>query len=552
MALPNPILTQSLKIASHTLPSINLTHQQTSVITETFTDLASDVTASYFGNVCPTLSDLHPTPSPHASYTTAQLQRMDLQCVGAVATEMYFAAGLTPNAVVQHAIDMLNNDTTVAAPDLLNMLMESTAGGCVESLLESPFRHLFTADLNNAYVLLLQLSQLSPPDLVKKLVRPDTVDDFKSLSFPAFQLLLPCIMTMYSLTTAAQPYPSADSLSTVTGLVCDKLGAPLASKIVIPKILQLLEDLCDKGENSATEFLNKVLLSDLLPMLYHKTSGDAYIPSMVAFLIGILQHPQHDAKGVEEAAVICLVGLTLQENLGPALSARYIVPALTRLIGNPRFHAHELLNSETSFVPITDMHATQALTAILPQITEEAIGPMICERLFHDQLPTLQQELFKPQETKSNASSLIECIFVLHSALPYLSPEMIYYQYLTKPPLPLHQLLLILLGQMSTGDEGWDSENLFFISLTETTSLLSSVCCCVRAAHVEDVILPAADMFFGAVHDHYSSELSHFSIQLATLESELKVTLSIKEMTEKHREISLQVSGTERASASRL
>ena len=36
--------------------------------------------------------------------------------------------------------------------------------------------------------------------------------------------------------------------------------------------------------------------------------------------------------------------------------------------------------------------------------------------------------------------------------------------------------------------------------------------------HVEAAILPAADTFFGTIHDHYSQELSKFSISLATLD----------------------------------
>jgi hypothetical protein len=543
-ALPNPIHSLSAKIASHTLPSIHLTTEQTRKISETFTALNESVAASVFSNNQPSLETIHPVPDANVAYSTQELQRMDLVAVGAVATEMYFAAGLTPSPVVKTAISMLLHDSSYDPHQLMELLTVSFKPGVpVEVLMNAPFRNLFTKDLSNAYSLLLKLSPLQPAELVAEVAKSETTAAIKSLSFVAFELLLPIFLKSY---TVAEASPDVKSLSEVTRTICTIFGTSLASKLLLPAIMQLLEDLLESSEDSSTNFLKAILLGDLVPMLYQVTAGEVYIPSVIAFLISVLAHPHHRGAGVEESAVICLVGLTLQDNLGPALSARYIVPALTRLIGNPKHHAHSLLSATTSFIPITDMHSAQALTAILPQITEEAIGPMVCERIFADQIPTLQQHLLSAGDPNSasvqaSCSSLIECVFVLHSALPCLSPEMIYYQYVTNPPLPLHQLLLILLGAISESPSRWDPNNLFFLALTETTSLLSSVCCCIRVHHVEAAILPAADTFFGTIHDHYSQELSKFSISLATLESEQKVTLSIAEMAAKHQAISLEV-----------
>ena len=511
---------------------------------------------------------------------------MDLQCIGAVMTEMYFSAGLKPNPLVASAISMLLHDVHYTAAELHSMLTVSLSDAPVEVLATSPFRFLFTKDLHRTYELLLRLSPLAPHELVAAIADPATSDSLSSLSFPAFQLLLPTLFKVFSL---KEPFPSSSDLTLAVASISSKLGSSLSSKVLLPKVFRLLEGLHDSqtATRQTSEFLKSVLLSDLLPSLYHRTSADKYIPFACAFLTSVLSAlptsssssssssssdshyfssapssppPSFSAQdgssqegsaqdgsahegsaGIQEAAVTCLVGLTLQDNLGPALSARYIVPALARLIGSPKFHAHFLLISaarNVPFIPITDMHAAQALTAILPQITEEAIGPMVCDRLFHYQLPDLQKQLLQSDAEESTpsfassafASSLIECIFVLHSALPHLSPEMIYYQYLARPPLPLHQLLLLLLGQIISADNLWNPQNLLFLALTEAADLLSSVCCCVRARHVAEIVLPAADTFFGAVHDRYSQVLSGFSIQLATLDNELKGTLAVSEM----------------------
>ena len=118
------------------------------------------------------------------------------------------------------------------------------------------------------------------------------------------------------------------------------------------------------------------------------------------------------------------------------------------------------------------MHAALGVTSLLGVSTSEVVQSLV--KVVMDALPDRAERALKADgpEKAGAVSALVETIFVLHAALPYLTPEAALYHYLTSPQLPVHQMLLVLLSLLASEDP--------WIAGAEAGSLLSSVCVCIR------------------------------------------------------------------------
>ena len=116
----------------------------------------------------------------------------------------------------------------------------------------------------------------------------------------------------------------------------------LASFLLIPSPGEPLDKVVDGLTESA-----------LLPRLYGVTRVESYVPAVVPFLLSLIKSVR--GKGVKAAAVNTL--LAVSKALGPAISARYILPGLASCIGHPLSHS-----APPPWPDVSHMHAAPHTT----------------------------------------------------------------------------------------------------------------------------------------------------------------------------------------------
>ena len=485
------------------LPQINLPSFLVSDIGKGIDDVGEEAAADGFGKEYSELFE--PTVGGSIS---------PLQSVGYLARDVYRSANIAPPIAVQAAVDALSNEEV---GDFSELVVGCTEDAPLEDLLYSKFRHLFTKEVKSCYEVLKKLKDRGSRRRSPQNFFDLDVDEIARIPAPAFNFLQAALLKPFELGSwAPTKLESTEELVKVippyANILGRKMGCKLASKVLLRKIIAYLEDLED------VKLRNALLWSPLIPSLYHLTCGSAFLTQVLPYLMAILK-----TRGEEEAkraVVSILIRMSQPENLGSGLTARYIVPALVVIVGNLRLHEQSIIGGEEESagkngngggddgeVDVSHMHAAHALASIIPHLPEDSIGLGVCEPLFNNQIPRLQEELQERVGTggaTSAASALIEVIYVLHASITNLSADMVFYHYLERPPLPCHQLLLVLLTLIGNPLHG-------FGALVEAGSLLSSVCLCVARTKVVENVLPALDTFFGFLHDAYQVQLSEGS-----------------------------------------
>ena len=293
--------------------------------------------------------------------------------------------------------------------------------------------------------------------------------------------------------------------------LANRLGAEKATP-VLHALIQNLESVNDDGALASFLLLNLthaeplekavecLAESALLPRMYSVTKAESYVPAVVPFLLSLIKSAK--GKGVKAAAVNTL--LAVSKNLGPAVSARYILPGLAACIGHPLSHS-----SPPPWPDVSHMHAALGVTSLFGVATSEVVQSLV--KVVMDTLPERAEGALKADgpEKPQAVSALVETIYVLHAALPYLTPEAALYHYMTSPQLPVHQMLLVLLSLLSSEDP--------WIAGTEAGSLLGSVCVCIRKVSMREERSGRAEKAHSfpisrSVPDHASSLLFPYAV----------------------------------------
>ena len=263
------------------------------------------------------------------------------------------------------------------------------------------------------------------------------------------------------------------------------------------------------------DLLRSLLLNpNLLPRLYRVEDGGRFLVCLVGW--GGERLKERGGEIVKQGVVGCLAMMSGKEGFGPGLSARYVVPALVKIVGTPRLLSSLSPASPTPppspTVDATRMHAARALASIIPMLKEEVISVGIIDPIFANQIPRLQRELAKEgnKEREGLVNAMVESLYVLHCCLPWVSEGTVEWHYFRQPPIPCHQLLVLMTPLLEEGGHE---------VVAETASMLCSACWAKGEGKiVEEEVVGVVDGFCGWLWDTYASSLSASSQELSSFQ----------------------------------
>jgi len=408
------------------------------------------------------------------------LQKIDLYSLGMIATQLYHSGRTIPSPSVQSMIEELL-DGSANLPDYLSH------GRDTEDIPSNSFP---TFCLEDTYDTLARIQNLSIDVQATDHHRSSALDKVQSCfdqwtAIPNIQriafncelgLLLPVVAESLSNVSSFEENErlNAESGSCASRKLCDflfisgnNLGNDGTSAFLLPKVIALFVTAVEIDNEDSLKFIQRMLLSRLIPTLYKISTGSAFFRELVPLLIKLLCvrpqtlkiHSKDSGKtfghqnSVKKAVAVCLTILSQDDACGRALCCRYIVPQLVSKLGDLRIydisHYTDQIFHEAS-VSLPKNPVASALVGVMLFLPEESIGMLICQPI----LSTFLESMLAGQLSKNNTTlsdkvghilASAEMIAALRSCVPNLDPETAERYFFFKSSSSLKHLLQVSL-----------------------------------------------------------------------------------------------------------
>ncbi|KAJ1445661.1 hypothetical protein M885DRAFT_622786 [Pelagophyceae sp. CCMP2097] len=283
-------------------------------------------------------------------------------------------------------------------------------------------------------------------------------------------------------------------VAAIVDAVGARLGVSLTAASLVPKFAKLLERHADALLGRDADALWRALL--------RRGGPRAFISLALPAVVDAVRDRPAAGDGARAfGRAHALAALARDDALGPALAARYVLPALVASLvsapaGGDDTHAGE--------APSPSPRAA-AFVAVARQLGGlEVAAPAVLEALLDKRgaLASLEGAL----STRRNVPALLDVVAVLRALLVGLDAPAVLYYYVKLPPVPLARLLGALLPSSLAADAG--GNDTAHHALTEVASLVSLVCMHVGVDDTVRHLLPDIDKFFAQLVHLYRTAQS--------------------------------------------